>query len=75
MPSDLSPEQRIRVAYMHFSRAMSQEDLAACFNVNQGRINEACLAILKAAHDPKGVRKYKTPVKKKRKVKRVRAAR
>lgn len=56
--ANLSPEERIRVAYMHFSRGISQEDLAAAFNVNQGRINEACLAIKKAADDPKSVRKY-----------------
>lgn len=58
-PRDLSPVERIRVAFLHYVRGIPQDTLAAAFDVNQGRINEACLAIHKAASAPRAVRKYR----------------
>jgi DNA-binding transcriptional regulator LsrR (DeoR family) len=49
---DLTPKQRITTAYLHYVRGITQEDLAAAFDVNQGRISESCTAILHAAHNP-----------------------
>lgn len=57
--SDLTPEDRIKAAFMHYVRGIAQEDLATMLGVNQGRINEACLAILKAAQEPRMVRRYR----------------
>jgi DNA-directed RNA polymerase specialized sigma24 family protein len=59
MSKDLTPEQRMIVAQAHYVLGISQEHLAFILQVNQGRINEACLAIRKAANNPKAVRKYK----------------
>jgi hypothetical protein len=55
---DLTPLERIMVAFGHYARGIPQDDLAALMNVNAGRINEACLAIMKAATAPKAIRKY-----------------
>ena len=59
MAKQLTPIERIKVAFMHYVRNISQDDLAAMMDVNQGRVNEACLAIKKAADAPKAVRKYR----------------
>jgi len=64
--SNLTPEQAITAAYMHYCRGITQEDLAAVFNVNQGRVNEFCKAIKMAADDPRAVRPRKVNKKSKR---------
>ena len=48
----LTIEERIKCAYLHFVRGLSQQDLATAFEVNQGRVAEACLAIKAAAEEP-----------------------
>ena len=40
--TELTPEQKITIAYMHYIRGIQQQDLAAMYNVNSGRISEAC---------------------------------
>ena len=47
--TQLTPEQKIIVAYMHHIRGVTQQDLAAIYCINHGRINEACMAIGHAA--------------------------
>ena len=49
----LTPQERIKCAYLHLLRGVPQQDLAVAFEVNGGRVNEAVKAILKAAQDPK----------------------
>lgn len=44
----LSFEEKITAAYMHYVRGLFQEDIAAIYGVNQGRVNEACLTIKQA---------------------------
>ena len=48
----LTFEERIKCAYLHFVRGISQQDLATAYEVNQGRVAEACLAIKSAGEDP-----------------------
>ena len=50
--SDLTPKQRITVAYMHYVRDINQDDLAAIYSVNIGRVSEACTAIKHASEHP-----------------------
>ncbi len=71
----LTPEERIICAYVHFVLGYPQQDLTAFFPVNSGRINEAIRAIEKAAFDPRAVRRYKEPLEKlKKKVRKHKAA-
>ncbi len=51
--TDLTPVERLCVAYLHYARGIEQQDLAVAYNVNGGRISEACTALYKAAQDPK----------------------
>jgi len=41
----LTFEEKIAAAYLHYVRAIDQQDLATAYSVNIGRINEACLTI------------------------------
>jgi len=50
----LTPEERITVAWAYYVKGIHQHTLAALFNVNAGRIAEACVAIRAAAENPKG---------------------
>lgn len=49
----LSPGERIKAAYLHHLRDVPQHDLAVAFEVNHGRVNEACRALGAVAEDPK----------------------
>lgn len=40
----MDDKQKLTAAYMHYVRGIQQQDLAALYNVNQGRIAEACNA-------------------------------
>lgn len=44
----LTPHERIKAAYLHYVRGIDQHDIAVAFEVNPGRINEACRAIWEA---------------------------
>lgn len=55
--TSLTPEERIKAAYLHIVRGIAQHDVAVAFGVNQGRIAEAVAAIALAAENPKGVRR------------------
>lgn len=50
----LTFEERITVAWGHYVKGINQHTLAALFNVNAGRVAEACTAIKAAAENPKG---------------------
>ena len=50
----LTPEERITVAWAHYVKGIHQHTLAALFNVNAGRVAEACVAIRTAADNPRG---------------------
>jgi transposase-like protein len=50
--TDLTPEEKIRAAYLYECRGVAQQVLADVFGVNQGRINEALTAIRRAAGVP-----------------------
>lgn len=41
----LTPEEKIKCAYLHYVRRINQHDLAVAFETNPGRVNEACLAV------------------------------
>ena len=56
--TDLTPQERITVAYLHYVRGIMQEDLAAVFDVNSGRISEACTAIWYGANHPNRGKNY-----------------
>ena len=58
MSTELTPEQRIRAAAAHYCDGISQHVIAALLGVNQGRINEACRAIMMAASDPVAARDH-----------------
>lgn len=49
----LTVEERIKSAYLHYILGIEQHAIAVAFEVNIGRVNEACLAILAAAQNPK----------------------
>lgn len=48
----LTPDERLRVAYGHFILGINKQDLAAVFGVSSGRVTEACVAIKAAMDDP-----------------------
>ena len=54
---DLTVKQRLQCAHAHYVRKMPQMDLAELFDVNGGRVSEACTAIHLAASNPKLARK------------------
>jgi len=41
----LTFEEKITVAWSHYVKGYPQHDLAAMFNVNAGRVAEACTAV------------------------------
>lgn len=43
--TDLTPDEKVRVAYFHLIRGLDQHMLADIFGVNLGRVNEAITAI------------------------------
>lgn len=45
---DLTPKQRLKAAYFYLCRGIAQQELAALFGVNGGRIAEAVTAARKA---------------------------
>lgn len=45
----LTFEERIKAAYLHYVLGVEQQAIAAAFEVNHGRVTEACLAIKAAA--------------------------
>ena len=47
----LTPEEVIKAAYFHVVMKLNQHDVAVILNVNQGRIAEACVAMMYAANN------------------------
>jgi hypothetical protein len=41
----LTFEEKIIVAWAYYVRGITQQDLAALFNINHGRVSEACKAV------------------------------
>lgn len=56
LKQELTPQERIKAAYLHYVLGVEQQAIAVAFEVNGGRVNEACLAIQIAADAPKEVR-------------------
>jgi hypothetical protein len=52
-PSGLTFEQKITAAWAYHVKGVDQHTLAALYGVNQGRIAEACKAIVNALTEPK----------------------
>lgn len=46
--TSLTFEEKVIVAWAYHVRGITQQDLAALFNINQGRISEACKAVERA---------------------------
>lgn len=46
--TSLTFEEKIIVAWSYHVRGIAQQDLASIFNINQGRISEACTAVERA---------------------------
>lgn len=46
--TSLTFEEKIIVAWSYHVRGISQQDLAAIFNINSGRISEACKSVERA---------------------------
>jgi hypothetical protein len=55
--TELTFEERIKAVYLHYIAGTAQQDLAIAYEVNIGRVNEACLAIKIAATHPKEARR------------------
>ena len=53
MADKLTKSQKLAAAYFHLVRGIAQQDLAALYNVNQGRISEAVRAVEDALDDKK----------------------
>jgi len=50
--TDLTPDERVRVAYFHLCRGWAQQDLADFCGVNSGRVNEAVMRVRDAVEWP-----------------------
>lgn len=51
--TELSPEEKIKAAYLHHVLGWPQADIAIVFDgINQGRISEACTSLIQAAGAP-----------------------
>jgi hypothetical protein len=48
----LTFEEKITAAYLHYVQGIDQHVIATAMLVNQGRINEACVAIRRALKKP-----------------------
>jgi len=44
----LTFEEKITAAYLHYVHDVDQHIVALAYGINQGRVNEACLAIREA---------------------------
>lgn len=51
MKTSLTFEEKITAAYMHYVRKVEQQDIAVLYDVNQGRVSEACNTIKDALVD------------------------
>jgi hypothetical protein len=51
----LTPNERIKAAYLYHIRGIPMHDIAVAFEVNHGRVAEACTAIWEAAKRPKEI--------------------
>jgi hypothetical protein len=49
---NLTFEEEVTCAYLHYVRGVTQEIVAAAFATNQGRVNEACVKIKRALLAP-----------------------
>jgi hypothetical protein len=47
----LTFEEKITAAYLHYVHDVDQHIVALAYGINQGRINEACIAIRDALQD------------------------
>jgi hypothetical protein len=47
----LTFEEKITAAYVHYVHEVDQHIIALVYGINQGRINEACLAIREVLQD------------------------
>jgi DNA-binding transcriptional regulator LsrR (DeoR family) len=47
--TSLTLDERITAAYLHYVQGIEQHVIAIAMGVNMGRVNEACLAIKRAA--------------------------
>jgi len=45
MNQEISGADKVTIAYMHFVRGIQQQDLAAQYIVNSGRISEICRSV------------------------------
>ncbi len=48
----LTPQEKIKAAYLHEVRGIQQSDIAVAFEVNIGRVNEALMEIRQAVGLP-----------------------
>jgi DNA-binding transcriptional regulator LsrR (DeoR family) len=69
LKAQLTMNERIKAAYLHYVLGVEQQAIAAAFEVNSGRVNEACLAIKLAAEDGSVARQSKQQITKKRRAK------
>jgi hypothetical protein len=51
--TSLTFEEKIKAAYLHFYKGLDQHTIAEIVfdGINQGRVNEACVAVEKALRD------------------------
>lgn len=49
--TSLTPEEKIKAAYLHMIRGWDQQDIAIAFEVNIGRVNEAVSKIRQVIYD------------------------
>jgi len=54
--TSLTFEEKIIVAWSYHVRGISQQDLAGIFNINSGRISEACKTVERALKEEKVAR-------------------
>jgi hypothetical protein len=57
LKTDLTPAERIKAAYMHMILGVDQQAIAVAFEVNHGRVSEACTALAMCAESPKEARR------------------
>lgn len=46
--TQLEPHEKLSCAYLYLVRGISQHDLTAIYNVNQGRVNDAIKDVMRA---------------------------
>jgi hypothetical protein len=52
--TSLTFQEKITAAHLHFVQGVDQHVIAFAIGVNQGRVNEACMAIREALEKMKG---------------------